>query len=154
MRCHRNFQQAGFTLVELMIVVAIISIMAVLAAPSYMAFIKHDRLVSHANQLQSVFKYSRSEAVKRNQIVKLNEGSGHWLATTDIDGTTTTLQEFTIHHASISIALPSLSVSATGELNKAYQITITDHDSSTTDMQLCILPSGQSWLSEQPQGCA
>jgi type IV fimbrial biogenesis protein FimT len=58
--------QKGFTLIELMVVVAIGAILAVLAIPSFSAFINNTRLSSTQSQLMSDLNFARSEAVKRN----------------------------------------------------------------------------------------
>lgn len=62
-------KQRGFTLIELMVVIAIAAIMASLAAPSFSDFINRTRLTSTMSQLSSDLNRARSEAIKRNSWV-------------------------------------------------------------------------------------
>lgn len=66
----------GFTLIELMVVLSIIAIGALLAAPSYTQFVQREQHHKTLNQLKAVYRYSRSEAVKRDEAITLNFNSG------------------------------------------------------------------------------
>src|SRR3989338_6261567 len=64
-----NRQQAGVTMIELMIVVTIAAILASIAAPSFSDLINNTRLTSTMSQLTSDLNRARSEAIKRNRRV-------------------------------------------------------------------------------------
>jgi type IV fimbrial biogenesis protein FimT len=65
----------GFTLVELLAVVAIIGILAGVAAPSMTRLVKSVQLTSATNDLLASFLMARSEAAKRNSRVVLCKSS-------------------------------------------------------------------------------
>jgi len=69
-------RQQGFTLVELMIVVAVVAILLTLAAPSLYNFILMQRLKAISAQLVSDMQFARSESVARNQFVRLHFPNG------------------------------------------------------------------------------
>lgn len=58
-------QQRGFTLLEVMVVVAILAILTALAAPSFTPLIERWRVRQAVEGLQSTIYYARSEAIKR-----------------------------------------------------------------------------------------
>ncbi|WP_165721813.1 MULTISPECIES: prepilin-type N-terminal cleavage/methylation domain-containing protein [unclassified Pseudoalteromonas] len=143
----------GFTLLEVLITMTIIGILTAVATPSFITFIKRDRLVTNSNQLHSVFKFARSEAIKRDQSVSIKTLNKQWLVKTAINSTQTTLNIFETTHSSISVDLKNINISSTGELGQMYQILVSDKHSTTGDFTLCILQSGQSWLVEAPETC-
>ncbi len=57
--------QRGFTLMELMVVLAIVAIALSLAVPSLRDFMRNSRLTSASNDLLAALNLARSEAVKR-----------------------------------------------------------------------------------------
>lgn len=70
-----RLRHAGFTLVELMIVVVLVAILLALAAPSFRETLARNRLEGVAGELSTDFQYARSEAVARNVQVGLFVGS-------------------------------------------------------------------------------
>ncbi len=64
----------GFTIIELMVVIAILAILAALAAPSFTPIIERWRVRQAVESLQSTLYYARSEAIKRggNVVVRKN----------------------------------------------------------------------------------
>ncbi len=61
----------GFTIIELMVAVAVLAILVSLAAPSMRATLQNNRATAQANQLVTALNLARSEAVKRGSIVAL-----------------------------------------------------------------------------------
>ncbi|MGQ7959169.1 GspH/FimT family pseudopilin [Pseudomonas sp. SP16.1] len=57
--------QKGFSLIELMVTLAVLAIVLGLAAPSFSSMLQDNRALSLGSELQGALQYARSEAVKR-----------------------------------------------------------------------------------------
>jgi type IV fimbrial biogenesis protein FimT len=68
----------GFTLIELMVVIALLGIMAALAAPSFASILEGRRLVGSADTLYAALQYARSEAIKQNANVQVDIDTAAW----------------------------------------------------------------------------
>lgn len=55
---------SGFTLVELMVTIAVIAIMAAIAFPSMRDFVASARIANRAEQIGNLFRFAKSEAVR------------------------------------------------------------------------------------------
>ncbi len=68
---------SGFTLIEVMIVIAIISIIAALAVPSYQDMIERNRLKQAVESLKSDMQLARTRAIKRSENVIVSRKTGN-----------------------------------------------------------------------------
>ena len=74
-RLHKN---SGFTLIELMIVIGMISILSAIAIPSIMKWLPNYRLKAEARNLYSNMQKAKIEAVKRKQNVLISFVTGSY----------------------------------------------------------------------------
>jgi type IV fimbrial biogenesis protein FimT len=96
-------EAAGFTLMELLIVIALAALILAIGAPNFNEFRRNNRLTGAANDLLGSIQLARTEAIKRQQNVSvctsLDPGSATpscsagtftgWIVFEDIDGNCT-----------------------------------------------------------------
>lgn len=70
LRCIRE-RARGFTLVELMVTIAVLVVVLGIAAPSLQGVINRNRVTSVANEVVAALNTARMEAVRRNRAAKL-----------------------------------------------------------------------------------
>ena len=91
-RVRSNRHGAGFTLIELMVVLAVLAILLTLSAPSFTSFMRSAELSTAADSFIASLNAARSEAMKRNLpalVMPLESGRQDWsqgfVAFVDVD---------------------------------------------------------------------
>lgn len=70
-RANGGRTESGFTLVELLITMAVLAVLLALAVPSFQGIMNRNRLTASANEAVSALQAARMEAVRRNRRVAL-----------------------------------------------------------------------------------
>jgi len=71
----------GFTLMELIITIAVLTFLVTVAAPSLQATLRDNRLMTQTNLFIGALNLARSEAIKRGRRVTLCKTSDQWRCT-------------------------------------------------------------------------
>ncbi|MGI9277489.1 MAG: GspH/FimT family pseudopilin [Endozoicomonas sp.] len=80
---HTAGSDRGFTLIELMVVIAMMAILASLAYPSMMRSIANNRVKTQSEEILNIIAFARLEAISRNAVVTITP-SANWTGSTII----------------------------------------------------------------------
>ena len=161
---HRNGRspgkgaEAGFSLIELMVIVVIVGIFAAIALPSFSSLLNRMSVRSAADEFYGLLQYARAEAVTRATKINVSAASG----TTNIiiKMGATTLRQVGANGlqsgVSISPALTSIDFSATGTASTGacFQLSYPT-DTSVAGLYVALLTSGRITVpsTTKPSGC-
>jgi len=150
---NRASRPDGFTLVELLIVIAIVGILTSIALPNFSTWIASERVRGAANELYSGLMMARSEAMKRNIQVNLSRSAGSltdWSAGWSVKLAAGTVFQTQDADAAVTITGPgtgTVSYSYTGRpttasIDAEFIIASTQYASSVPNRYVCITLSG------------
>jgi len=159
--------QTGFTLIELMITLAIASILISMAVPSFTHSIQNNKVLAETNMLLSAIAYARSEAIKRGNKVTIcasksfsattpcdsNDWSDGWVIYSAVDSsqsrnnTILKVQQDPMSNT-IKATVDSLTFDSLGMTIAASDITVCDSTKTVDAMSASVSMTGRAQSSK------
>ncbi|MBB1605930.1 MULTISPECIES: GspH/FimT family pseudopilin [unclassified Pseudomonas] len=134
----RPKEMAGFTLIELMVVIVLVAVFASIALPSFTSTIRNNNVQSSADELYRLLQYTRTEAVVRQANVVLSAPAADtWNGDLTVKVGNTTLRQLGDSGLGSNVAASSSTANvifnSSGSTGSAYCITLC----STQDDSVC-----------------
>lgn len=165
--CHggRPWRVAGFTLIELMVTLAVVGILAAVAAPAMLSLINGNRLTGTASELTASLQLARSEAVRRSSRVTIcgsSDGAtcgadwSRWIVTgTEVSGAAVVVQDSAAVSDAVQVAGPAGGIvfGSSGLTNAQQQLTVcVPTDSPTENQRLVTVMISGTVITERQSG--
>jgi type IV fimbrial biogenesis protein FimT len=149
---NRERAAAGFTLIEALIVVALMAILTALALPSFTGVIARNRTKAAASDLQTALFKARSEALKRNANTTISPVSASWQNGWQVlDAGSSVIESYPAPQGvTIASAPASVVYQSSGRINATSAPTFQVTSSGNVSMQRCVLLStnGRPYVKE------
>lgn len=155
-------QQSAFTLIELMVTVAILAIIAMIAAPNLSQMLRTTKVNTSSGEILSFLQQSRTEAIRLGKTVTIcgsSDGSSclsadktNWstglIATHS--GSTTPIQKLTFDSAQLVVTAPQvITFNTVGSTTDIHEIKVNIPDANT--YFVCVEVIGRAFKSKT--GC-
>lgn len=148
----RPSRPSGFTLIELMVAVALTGVLLVVALPSYRGMVRDNCLTAVTNEFVGLVQYARSEAAKRSSVIKLKRQGSAWNKKWQVKLGNETIREH-IPSCEVEfrarIAATSVLFSPRGATPKLYRFSVCDDRQNETGRQIEITRSGRPRVSSR-----
>lgn len=152
----------GFTLVELMVTIAVLAIIATLAAPNLSRTLKNTKVKTSSGDILNFLQQARTEAVRLGKTVTicgssdgsncLNANRTNWstglIAKSSVSSTP--IQKLTFENSQLTITAPeTITFNPVGSTTAEHEITVTIPDADT--YSVCVEVIGRAFKSKT--GC-
>lgn len=140
---------SGFTIIELLVVLAIIAILTSVGVPSYNKFVESGRFSHAYNNLYNSYRFARAEAIKTStpMVIKAKGGDWHtgWTVAAESAPNTILLDSPEVKSGiTLTILANTLTITGRGSVSAA-STTLWQVAGVNKTQKLCILRSGQSY---------
>ena len=155
-------QQSAFTLVELMVTIAILAIIATLAAPNLSQMLRNTKVNTSSGDILTFLQQSRTEAIRLGKTVTvcgsadgsscLSANKTNWSTglLAKHSGSTTPIQKLTFESSQLSIIGPeTITFNTFGSTTAEHEITVTIPGANT--YSVCVEVIGRAFKSKS--GC-
>jgi len=130
------WNQRGFTLVELMVLVGIIGLVAAIAVPSFSGYMRANRIDATADMIASDMALARAMAVAQGRVMRFEGAATGYLITDPLGGNV--LRDRTYEGSVQMLAPPDINFFPWG----AAETMVVVLDDGERQMQVRVLPTG------------
>ena len=146
-------KQTGLTLIELVVTLAVISLLLVMGVPQFQSTTANSRLTTTINKLTGDLAFARTEAIKRGVSVAVTASANNWVngwtTAANISGGTEDLRFSPALTADIALTtsgVNAIQFNADGRSTAAVNFTLCDDRTGSFGKVINLVATGQTFL--------